>query len=176
MSGIAMLATHAAIRSKLVHGGEANVQVRIVTFPQTRVAFITHDGPSDKENEIALKLVAWKRENGLTDQFKYRQYGLHYPAGAASGSSRVDFCLSIDRDVGANAYGIKEKTIPALRCALARDIGSRMNNRAAPYLVQEWLPTSGERRSDFPLIFHYVNVGPNVKDEDAITDVYMPLV
>lgn len=31
------------------------------------------------------------------------------------------------------------------------------------------------RLSGYPIIFHYVNVGPDVKDEEAITDVYMPL-
>jgi len=147
----------------------------IITFPQTRVASIAHDGPAWQENEIARKLVAWKLENGLTNQAKYRQYGLHYlTRGSAPGYSRVDFCLSIDGNVGPNVHGIVEKTIPSLRCALARDIGSRMNNKAARYLA-EWLPGSGEQLADFPLIFHYVNVGPNVRADEAITDVYMPL-
>lgn len=150
--------------------------VRIVTFPQTRAASITHNGPASREHETARKLIAWKLENGLTDQSRYRQYGLHYiTPQSPPGSSHVDFCLSIDADVGPNALGIVDKTIPSLRCALARDVGSRLNNKAARYLFQEWLPGSGERLADFPLIFHYVNVGPNVKDEEAITDVYMPL-
>ena len=34
---------------------------------------------------------------------------------------------------------------------------------------------SGEAASGDPSIFHYVNVGPGVRDEDAITDVYLPL-
>lgn len=46
---------------------------------------------------------------------------------------------------------------------------------AARFLYEEWLPGSGETMADFPLIFHYVNVGPNVKGSDAVTDVYMPL-
>lgn len=67
-------------------------------------------------------------------------------------------------------------TIPRLKCALARDIGSRMNNQAAAYLYEKWLPASGETLSGYPIIFHYLNVGPDVKDEEAVTDVYMPLV
>lgn len=39
----------------------------------------------------------------------------------------------------------------------------------------EWLPDSGEQLRDYPLFFHYVNVGPDVKPEDMITDVYLPL-
>ena len=88
---------------------------------------------------------------------------------------RVEFCLSVDFEVGCNDYGIYEKTIPSLRCARARDVGSRSDNRAARFLYEEWLPASGELMADFPLIFHYVNVGPDVKEHDAITDVYLPL-
>jgi AraC family transcriptional regulator len=58
---------------------------------------------------------------------------------------------------------------------LARDVGSRVNNQAARYLYEQWLPSSGERLSGHPLIFHYVNVGPNVQAHEAITDVYMPI-
>lgn len=68
-----------------------------------------------------------------------------------------------------------EKTVPTLRCALARDIGSRADNQAAKYLVEKSLPNRGEVLADFPLTFHYVNVGPNVKDHEALTDVYLPL-
>jgi AraC family transcriptional regulator len=152
------------------------MKVQIVTFPETRVASLTHEGPDSQEHATVRKLVAWKIEHGLTDQTKYRQYGLQYVIPSMPpGHSRVDMCLSIDRAVGANSAGIVERTIPALRCALARDIGSRLNNQAARYLALEWLPGSGEQLADFPLIFHYVNVGPAVKAEEAITDVYMPL-
>jgi AraC family transcriptional regulator len=152
------------------------MNVQIVTFPGTRVASLMHDGPASQEHATVRRLVAWKLANGLTDQARHRQYGLHYiNPDIPPGHSRVDMCLSIDRDVGANAEGIVERTIPALRCALARDVGSRLDNQAARYLALEWLPASGEQLADFPLIFHYVNVGPAVKAEDAITDVYMPL-
>ena len=87
----------------------------------------------------------------------------------------MDFCLSIDGPVEPNDVGIIETVIPAMTCAFARDIGSRKDNQAAGYLIQEWLPGSGMTPSGYPLIFHYVNVGPNVKDHEAVTDVYLPL-
>jgi AraC family transcriptional regulator len=73
------------------------------------------------------------------------------------------------------AVGVVEKVIPTMRCALARDIGSRLNNRAAQYLYDKWLPGSGETIAAMPVVFHYVNVGPDVKEHEAITDVYLPL-
>lgn len=153
------------------------MQVKIVTFPETKVASITHLGSPKQEHVTARKLIDWKLQNRLLDQSKYRSYGLHYtnPQAADPLKYRVDFCLSIDGDVGQNDAGIVEKIIPTLKCALARDVGSHTNNQAANYLIEEWLPKSGELFSDFPLIFHYVNIGPNVKEHEAITDVYLTL-
>lgn len=34
---------------------------------------------------------------------------------------------------------------------------------------------SGEALRDFPIFFHYVNVGLHVQEHDMITDVYLPL-
>ncbi len=73
---------------------------------------------------------------------------------------RVDFCVSVDDDVPANRYGVIQKIIPSGRCAVARNIGSRESVAATAYLDNEWLPKSGEKLKDFPVFFHYVNVGP----------------
>jgi AraC family transcriptional regulator len=153
------------------------VNVTIVDFPETKVAAISHIGPPSREHNTVRKLVDWKLKHGLLDQAIYRHYGLHYFGlnQVEPSEHRVDFCLSYDGRVGPNQHGIEEKTIPAMRCALARDVGSRLNNKAARYLFEEWLPHSGEELSGHPVVFHYVNVGPKVKDEEAITDVYLPL-
>jgi AraC family transcriptional regulator len=154
------------------------MQVSIVTFPETRVAAISHVGPPFQEHETARRLIAWKLERRLLDQALHRSYGLHYtdPRKGDPSAHRVEFCLSYEGRVEPNSYGIFEKTIPAMKCALARDVGSRLDNQAAKYLFDQWLPQSGEEMADQPVIFHYVNVGPGVKDHEAITDVYLPLV
>ncbi len=123
------------------------------------------------------KLIAWKLERRLLDPLRRRSYGVHYtdPYRTPPSQHHVDFCLSIDGDVGPNALGVIDKIIPGGRCALARDVGFRYNNRAAVYLYETWLPRSGEAPGGFPIFFHYVNVGPNLREEDMITDVYLPL-
>jgi AraC family transcriptional regulator len=153
------------------------MQVSIVTFPETTVAGIRHLGPPSQEHDTARKLIAWKIEHRLMDQARYRMYGLHYtdPRTVDPARHQVDFCLSYDVPVAPNPQGIVAMTIPAMRCAVARDIGSRLNNKAAQYLFDEWLPRSGEQVASLPLVFHYVNVGPNVQEHEAITDVYLPL-
>jgi AraC family transcriptional regulator len=154
------------------------VHVSIVTFPQTKVAAISHMGDPSLEHVTARKLIAWKIENRFLDSTMYRSYGLHYtdPRSIDPTRHRVDFCLSIDGPIPENSYGIAGMVIPSTKCALARDVGSRTDNKAAKYLYDQWLPSSGERLSGLPLIFHYVNVGPTVQAHEAITDVYMPLL
>ena len=153
------------------------MDVRIVTFPETHVACFTHFGRPESEHDTVRKLLAWKLENRLLNSARHRHYGLHYTDSRARkrDQHRVDFCLSVDKDDVENSNDIEWKIIPRMKCAYARDVGSRLNNRAAAYLYAEWLPGSGEELSDYPIIFHYVNVGPNVSDDEAITDVYMPL-
>jgi AraC family transcriptional regulator len=153
------------------------MQVNIVIFPETKVATVSHVGSPILEHDTAGKLIACKLENRLLDQAIYRSYGLHYtdPATVKPSEHRVDFCLSYNGSIGPNPYGVVEGIIPRTRCAMARDVGSRTNNQAARYLFDSWLPRNGEEMAALPIIFHYVNVGPNVKEHEAITDVYLPL-
>jgi AraC family transcriptional regulator len=153
------------------------MQVSIVTFPETNVAIVSHVGAPSQEHDTARKLTAWKLEHRLLDQAMYRSYGLHYtnPKTVSPAEHRVDFCLSYNGRIGPNPYGVVEGIIATMRCAMARDVGSRLNNQAAWYLFDEWLPRSGEEMAALPVVFHYVNVGPNVKEHEAITDVYLPL-
>jgi AraC family transcriptional regulator len=117
---------------------EVEVKVKIVTFPETKVASITHFGPPEQEHITVRKLIDWKIQNRLLDQLKYRSYGLHYtdPRTVEPSKHRVDFCVSFEGAVEQNDAGIVETVIPTLKCALARDVGSRVNNQAR-YLVEE---------------------------------------
>lgn len=153
------------------------MQVEMVDFPETRVAVVEHRGPPRLEYESVKRLVAWRRENGLPPSPANRTYGLHYndPRTVDPSEYRVDICVSVDAAVRPNPYGVIGRVIPACRCARARHVGSRANVKAAAYLYEEWLPASGERPADLPVIFHYVNVGPDVQEHEMITDVYLPL-
>lgn len=154
-----------------------SMNVQIVEFPETKVAAIRHLGSPELEHETVRKLIAWKLEHRLLDPLKHRSYGVHYtnPRITPPSEHCVDFCISVEADVGPNSFGITTKIIPRCKCARARDIGSRLNNKAADYLGEIWLPQSGETLGTLPIFFHYVNVGPNVREEEMITDVYLPL-
>lgn len=153
------------------------MDVTIVDFPETAVAVAEHRGAPQLEYETARRLIAWRIANGVSPE-RHRTYGVHFddPRTTPPESYRVDFCVSYDGEVAPNAQGIVRKVIPAGRCAVVRYVGSREEITAAAWLRCEWYPHSGETIRDFPMFFHYVNIGPQLQDADMITDVYLPLV
>jgi AraC family transcriptional regulator len=149
--------------------------VEIVTFPETKVAALEHRGAADDIYNTTRRFIEWRRANAVSPTTS-RTYGIHYTRRDAPPEEyRMDICASIEIDVAPNTYGVVTKIIPALRCARMQHLGSRDYIACAEFLHREWLPNSGESAGDFPLIFHYVNVGPDVRDHDMITDVYLPL-
>lgn len=152
------------------------MEVRIVEFPETPVAVVEHRGAPALEHETSKKLIEWRIQHRLSPA-NHRTFGVHYtdPLSVAPAEHRVDFCVTYGQPVHPNPQGVTNKVIPANRCAVARHLGSRNHISAAVYLYREWLPSSGELPGDFPMFFHYVNVGPNIQEHEMITDVYLPL-
>ena len=152
------------------------MNVQIVDFPETKVAAIEHHGPAHLEHDTARRLIEWRVANRLSPD-RHRSYGIHYtdPRTIPPDQHRVDFCISVEHDIPSNQQGIVNKTIPSGRCAAVRHFGSREDISAAAWVYEVWLPESGEVLRDFPIFFHYVNVGPNVQEHEMITDVYLPL-
>ena len=152
------------------------MHVDIIEFPETLVAALEHQGPENQTYKTSAKFTQWRKENAVPAD-KGNTYGIHYadPNNTSPEDFRLDICVSIDNEVGENPQGVVNKSIPACRCTLARHTGSRDHVTAAEYLVYEWLPDSGEEMGDFPLFFHNVNVGPGVREQDMITDLYLSL-
>lgn len=152
------------------------MDVKMVQFPGTKIAVLEHKGSPASEYKSIEKLIAWAKENKLSRD-RNKSYGIHYnnPETTPPEEYRVDLCISIEEPILPNPYGVINKIIPSCRCAVARHTGSRDKVTAAAYLYEKWLPDSGEKPGGFPMFFHYVNVGPDVKEQEMITDVYLPL-
>lgn len=153
------------------------MQVEIVDFPATHVAAVEHRGPESQTYVSTQKLIAWRQANGKRPGMG-NTYGVHYTdhLSVLPEDYRIDICVSVDQPVRDNPHGVVSKMIPAGRCAKVRNVGSRHEMVAPRYLYETWLPQSGEKLRDFPIFFHYVNVGPGVKESEMITDIYLPLV
>ena len=152
------------------------MQVNIINFPETRVAAMEHHGSEHLVYNTAQKFIEWRQANNIKPG-QGDTFAVHYsdPASTLPEDYRLDICVSVEKPVAENPQGVLNKTIPAGRCAVVRHLGSREYIPAADYLYREWLPESGEELREYPPFFHYINVGPNVKDQDMITDIYLPI-
>jgi AraC family transcriptional regulator len=152
------------------------MQVNIIDFPETMIAALEHHGPEHLVYNTTRKFIEWRQANGIKPG-QGNTYGIHYsdPVSTLPEDYRLDICVSVDNPVAENPQGVVNKAIPAGRCAIVRHRGSRDYIPAADYLYRKWLPESGEELRDYPPFFHYINVGPDVKDKDMLTDIYLPI-
>lgn len=165
------------LRSKHMKPQTRIEDIRIVNFPETRIAVLEHRGDPQRIGDTVRQFIAWRKLNHLPPRHS-ATYNLLYddPATAAPEDFRMDICAGTDKDIPANEHGVIAKTIPAGRCAVLRHIGSNDTLPATVHLLYaEWLPQSGEELRDFPLYFQRVKFFPDVAEHEAVTDVFLPL-
>lgn len=144
-------------------------EVRIVDFPATPVAVLEHRGDPARIWESVRAFIAWRRRVRLP------------PAVSATfnifrGDDHIDLCAATVRGIAPNAEGVRAGLIPGGRCAVLRHLGPAEDLRwAGRLLYGEWLPASGEEPRDFPLFVQRVRFHPEVPQQEAVTDVFLPL-
>ncbi|HEX5392969.1 MAG TPA: AraC family transcriptional regulator [Rhodocyclaceae bacterium] len=154
------------------------MDVKIVDFPETRIAALEHLGPPELVNATAQRFVEWRKVSGLSPCNSSSTFGVAYddPTATPPETFRFDICGSVDAAVPANAQGVINKIIPAGRCAVLRHLGSHSALLGSVYrLYREWLPNSGEELRDYPLFFHYINLISMVPEHELVTDIHLPL-
>jgi AraC family transcriptional regulator len=151
-------------------------RVRIVDFPQTRVAALTHRGTPQSMPESVRTFIDWRKHNDALPP-RSATFNIVYQH-CCEGEQRFchyDLCASIANDVPENTWGVVAKIIPAGRCAAISHTGSEVALRdTVEYLLSSWLPRSGQQRRDFPLFFRRVSFFPNVAEHEAVTEVLLP--
>jgi AraC family transcriptional regulator len=151
--------------------------VRLVHFPETRVAKLEHRGNVLRLGDSIRKFIEWRKANKLPPQTSATFNIFHNdPDETPPEEFRFDLCAATERDIAPNDAGVQEFRIPAGRCALLRHIGSGDQlSRSILHLYAHWLPKSGEELRDFPLFVQRVKFFPDVPDSEAVTDIYLPL-
>lgn len=81
----------------------------------------------------------------------------------------MDFCVAVDGEVAPTSAGIVDRRFPGGRCAVVRHHGSRENG---PGDVRA--PRPAPRRWQ-TIFFRFAEMGPNVREKEMITAVYLPL-
>lgn len=155
------------------------MNVKIVDFPETSVAMLTHKGQVERMNDTAACFIQWRKSTGLSPVATSQTYGVapHDPETTKPDDFRFDFCGTVNAPINEdNPFGVINSTIPAGRCAVLRHHGLHdLLGEMARYLYRDWLPASGEELRDFPLYFHYFNFVHEVATHELVTDIYLPL-
>ena len=152
-------------------------QVSIVDFPATPVALMEHRGNPAALGDTIRRFIAWRKSQGLSPKVS-ATYNILYsdPETAAPDDYRIDLCVGTDREIEPTGDGIRAGLIPEGRVATLRLLGSTDHLRAAvSWLYGEWLPASGEEPRDFPLFVQRVRFFPDVPENEAVTDIFLPL-
>lgn len=142
--------------------------IQIVSFPATPVAAVEHRGEQESIGDSIAKLIAWRREHGLSPAVSATFNIVHSP-------DRYDLCVATGVAAGVNVYGVVSKTIPSGRCAVLRHLGGEETLVDSIDRLHRWLPESGETRRDYPMFMQRVAFFPQVAEADAITDIFLPI-
>jgi AraC family transcriptional regulator len=151
-------------------------EVRVVDFPGTAVACLSHVGAPALIGESVRRFIAWRRANGLPPT-RSATWNILYddPETTPPERFRLDICASCD-SVRANDAGVVSARIEAGRCAVLRHTGSDvLLADAIRFLYGEWLSASDEEPRDAPLFLRRVAFFPDVPESGAVTDIFLPL-
>lgn len=165
-----------ALRNQVMRD-RANFEVTISDFPETLVATLEHKGPPSRLSTTIRTFIEWRKAHKLSPDIS-RTFNLAYndPDTTKPSEFRFDICCSIPSPISGNDQGVKNKTIPAGRCAVIRHVGSDDSiGIAVNYLYPDWLETSGYKLRDFPVLFERINFFPEEKESEMITDIYLPI-
>lgn len=166
------------LRSVLMKATHLYEKINIVDFPETRLAVVEHRGAPERIGDSIQKFIEWRKRYHTPPKVS-ATFNLVYddPAEVAPEDYRFDIGAEFgNSDVPDNEFGVVPTTIPRTRCAVLRHAGSDDTLvDTVKYLYAEWLPQSGEELRDFPIIFQRVKFFPDVPENAAITDVFLPL-
>ncbi|GER07362.1 transcriptional regulator [Iodidimonas muriae] len=151
--------------------------VNIVEFPETAIAVMEHRGDPGKIGDTIQRFIAWRKTVGLPPRVSNTFNVFHTdPLTTPPAEFHIDLCASTDRKVAENDAGVRAGTIPAGRCAVLRMTGSSDDlEKAATFLYRDWLPDSGEDLRDFSFYCQRISFFPDVPENAAVTDLFVPL-
>ncbi|MGA7439258.1 MAG: AraC family transcriptional regulator [Luteibacter sp.] len=150
--------------------------VRLVDFPETPVACLSHVGPPEQMGETIRRFIMWRKDRQLPPA-RAATWNLVYddPDETPADAYRMDICCTC-AEVPPNEQGVVAARIDGGRCAVLRHTGSDAQLvDSVRFLYGEWLSTSGETPRDAPLFFQRIAFFPDVPEHEAITDIYLPL-
>ncbi|KQN37100.1 AraC family transcriptional regulator [Sphingomonas sp. Leaf407] len=151
--------------------------VTIRTVDPVAVAMMRHIGDPATIGDTIRRFIAWRQATGTTPPASATYTVFHDdPQVTPPEAYRMDLCAATGRAIGADEP-VAAGTIPGGRCAVLRVVGDTHDlEPAARFLYGTWLPQSGEQLRDFPLYCQRVRFFPDVPAQEAIVDLFLPII
>ncbi len=138
------------------------------------IAELVHHGSPQKVGDTIRRFIEVRKANDLPPP-RHATYNLLYADPNESPDDyRLGLCVATDRDL--SAHGLVANAIPGGRVAVLRYAGFSDDLRdAVAWFYGQWLPQSGEELRDFPIYVQRVKFFPEVAENEAVTDIFLPL-
>lgn len=161
--------------------------VQLVDFPETPVAVMRHHGDPALLGQTIQKFIAWRKSHHLPPN-KSATYNFFYggPDDTPPEDFRLDLACSLESRQKSEApvatekvEEIQFKSIPAGLCATLRVVGGDdALDGAANYLYRVWLEKKQNKYAlrDFPLYARRLVFYPDVAENEAVTELYLPII
>ena len=156
---------------------ESAQQVKIINFPETQIAALEHHGDPRLLGQSIRHFIEWRKQHQLTPSLS-KTFNILYedPENIEPEQYRLDIGVDTNMPIKNDSAGIVSKTIPSGRCAVLRHIGSDdLLRQAIHNLYAIWLPSSGEELRDFPIFLQRIKFFPDVPENEAVIDIFLPL-
>lgn len=152
----------------------STTDVVLASFPLTRIAEVEHLGNPAAMPMTIRKFIAWRRQSGIGP--RTATFNVLHTALDGPDEFRMGIGAAISWDTPICAAGVSARVIPAGRVARLRLRGSGDDLRqATAFLYGVWLPASGAKPRDFPLLVQRHTMFPDVPESSAITDLLLPI-
>ncbi|MCJ8509832.1 AraC family transcriptional regulator [Rhizobium lemnae] len=164
-------------RSKLLQKYFTPDDITIRNVLPTTVAIMEHRGDPATIGATIQHFIAWRKAAGLPPQVS-PTFNIFYsdPHAIPPAEYRLDLCAGTDQPIVENSDGVRGGLIPGGRCAVLRVLGNTENlEPAALYLYKHWLPASGEELRDFPIYCQRLSFFPDVPEQEAVAELFLPL-
>ena len=150
--------------------------VRVETRPAKRVAYMRHVGPYREIGPTFRRFMEWAGRHGLFGPGT-QVLGMAYdnPDVTPASQLRYDACVTVGDDFQPEGE-VGVQTIPAGEFAIARLRGSYEElAKVYKHLNAVWLPASGRKPANGPMVEIYLNSPATVPEAELLTDVCMRL-
>lgn len=152
-------------------------EVSVVERDAVRVGLLLHRGdPLELPHSLA-RFIAWRRSVGLPPS-RSATYNLLYddPEQVAPGDYRFGLAAAVQAAVEPNEFDVAEALIEGGRWARLGHVGSdEALGARLRWMLQHWLPASGESLRDGPILLQRLRFFPDVPAQQARTDILLPL-